>query len=241
MSDALRHHAIRESSHRILDPFTDEQLATLGRALHLRAGSSVLDLACGKGELLCTWARDHGVVGTGVDLNPPFVEAARERAASLGVDVEFVLADASGFVAPAPVDVASCVGATWIGGGAVGTLALLERSLAPGGLALVGEPFWRAEPPEEAKEIGDFLTLPGLVSQVQEAGWDLVEMVLADEASWDRYVAAQWLNLRRFLDEHPDDPLAPAFRDELSTAPLRYVTYQRPYLGWGVLALAKRP
>ena len=241
MSDALRHHAIRESSHRILDPFTDEQLATLGRALHLRAGSSVLDLACGKGELLCTWARDHGVVGTGVDLNPPFVEAARERAASLGVDVEFVLADASGFVAPTPVDVASCVGATWIGGGVVGTLALLERSLAPGGLALVGEPFWRAEPPQEAKEIGDFSTLPGLVSQVQEAGWDLVEMVLADEASWDRYVAAQWLNLRRFLDEHPDDPLAPAFREELSTAPLHYVTYQRPYLGWGVLALAKRP
>ena len=241
MSDALRHHAIRESSHRILDPFTDEQLATLGRALRLRAGSSVLDLACGKGELLCTWARDHGVVGTGVDLNPPFVEAARERAASLGVDVEFVLADASGFVAATPVDVAACVGATWIGGGAVGTLALLERSLAPGGLALVGEPFWRAEPPEQAREIGDFLTLPGLVSAVQEAGWDLVEMVLADEASWDRYVAAQWFNLRRFLDEHPDDPLAPAFREELSTAPLHYVTYQRPYLGWGVLALAKRP
>src|SRR6478609_11875693 len=96
MSDALRHHAIRESTHRILDPFTDEQLATLGRALHLEPGATVLDLACGKGELLCTWARDHGIVGTGVDLNPPFVEAARERAASLGVDVELVLADASG-------------------------------------------------------------------------------------------------------------------------------------------------
>src|SRR6478735_2592197 len=86
MSDGLRYHAISECSHRILDPFTDEQLATLGRALDLRPGSSVLDLACGKGELLCTWARDHGIVGTGVDLNPPFIDAARERAASLGVD-----------------------------------------------------------------------------------------------------------------------------------------------------------
>jgi SAM-dependent methyltransferase len=241
MSDALRHHAIRESSHRILDPFTDEQLATLGRALHLEPGATVLDLACGKGELLCTWARDHGIVGTGVDLNPPFVEAARARAAALGVDVSFVESDASDYVSSARVDVAACVGATWIGGGVVGTLALLERSLKPGGIALVGEPFWRTEPPEEARAIGDFLTLPGLVSQVHEAGWDLVEMVLADEASWDRYVAAQWLNVRRFLDEHPDDPLAPAFREELSTAPLRYVTYRRPYLGWGVLALAKRP
>src|SRR4051794_5702273 len=120
MSDALRHHAIRESSHRIIDPFTDEQLATLGRALRLTPGSSVLDLACGKGELLCTWARDHGTVGTGVDLNPSFIEAARERAASLGVAVDFVEGDASDHVAAVSVDVAACVGATWIGGGAVG-------------------------------------------------------------------------------------------------------------------------
>ncbi|WP_456844957.1 methyltransferase domain-containing protein [Cellulomonas sp. P5_C6] len=242
MTDALRYHAIRERSHRILDPYTDEQLATLGRALHLEPGASVLDLACGKGELLCTWARDHGTVGTGVDLNPAFVEAARARAVALGVDVDVVLADASDYTSAMPVDVASCVGATWIGDGVVGTLELLGRSLKPGGIALVGEPFWRSGTPAEARAlIGDFDTLPGLVSRVQDAGWDVVEMVLADEAGWDRYVAAQWLNVRRFLDEHPDDPLAPAFREELSTAPLQYVTYRRPYLGWGVLALAKRP
>lgn len=241
MTDPLRFHAIRESTHRILDPFTDEQLATLGRALHLSAGDTVLDLACGKGELVCTWARDHGTVGTGVDLNPSFVAAARERAAALGVAVDFVEADASGYVSASPVDVASCVGATWIGGGVVGTLALLERSLRPGGIALVGEPFWRSEPPAGGRRrVGEFSTLPGLVAATRDAGWDLVEMVLADEDSWDRYVAAQWLNVRRFLDEHPDDPLAPAFREELSTAPLEYVTYQRPYLGWGVLALVKR-
>ena len=241
MTDALRYHAIRESSHRILDPFTDEQLATLGRALHLEPGATLLDLACGKGELLCTWARDHGTVGTGVDLSTVFVAAARERAAELGVDVSFIESDASDYVSSARVDVAACVGATWIGGGVVGTLDLLARSLKPGGIALVGEPFWRTDPPEAARAIGDFLTLPALVEQTRDAGWDLVEMVLADEASWDRYVAAQWLNVRRFLDEHPDDPLAPAFREELSTAPLQYVTYRRPYLGWGVLALAKRP
>ena len=50
MTDPLRHHTIRESTHRILDPFSDAQLATLGGALHLRAGGTVLDLGCGKGE-----------------------------------------------------------------------------------------------------------------------------------------------------------------------------------------------
>ena len=233
--DLPRHHTIRERTHRILNPFTDAQLATLGRALHLDPGATVLDLACGKGELLCTWARDHGTVGTGVDLSTVFVAEARERAAALQVDVTFVQGDASAYVADEPVDVASCVGATWIGGGVVGTLDLLGRSLTPGGIALIGEPFWKAGPPSE------FLSLPDLVRQLGDAGWDLVEMVLADEHSWDRYVAAQWLNIRRFLDEHPDDELAPAFREELSTAPLDYVTNQRPNLGWGVFALIRRP
>jgi hypothetical protein len=71
-------------------------------------------------------------------------------------------------------------------------------------------------------------------------GWDLVEMVLASPDDWDRYTAAQWLTTRRFLDEHPNDELAADMRAELDTAPLRHVTYQREYLGWGVFALMKR-
>ena len=65
-------------------------------------------------------------------------------------------------------------------------------------------------------------------------------MVLADEDSWDRYAAAQWRNLRRFLDANPDDPIADDLRDELRTAPLRHVRYQRVWLGWGVFALMSR-
>jgi len=43
---------IRESSHRIHNPLTSEKLATLGRALYLSPGTSVLDLACGSGGIL---------------------------------------------------------------------------------------------------------------------------------------------------------------------------------------------
>ncbi len=65
-------------------------------------------------------------------------------------------------------------------------------------------------------------------------------MVLADQDSWDRYAAAHWLNIRRFLDAHPDDELAGRLREELSTDPLSYVTYRREYLGWGVFVLMPR-
>lgn len=244
-----REYLVRESSHRIHNPLTEEKLATLARALRLEEGWRLLDLACGSGELLCTWARDHGVSGTGVDLSAVFLEGARARAAELGVAgrVAFVHADASGYVASPRVDVASCLGATWIGGGMPGTVELLRRSLRPGGIMLIGEPYWRREPPDQATVEGcyitdrdDYLPLPELLERFGTLGCDVVEMVLADQDSWDRYVAPQWLNTRRWLDANPDDELAPQLRAELTTAPARHARYQREYLGWGVFALIDR-
>ena len=240
---------IREAGHRILNPFDDVKLATLGRVIGVGRDQRILDLACGKGELLCTWARDHGIVGTGVDIHPPFLAAAEARASELGVSdmVTFVHDDATDWVSTEPVDIAACVGATWIGGGVEGTVELLQRSVRPGGMLLVGEPFWRSEPPDQetiegchAASADAFRTLPGLVEQFGELDYDLVEMVLADEDTWDRYAAAQWLSIRHFVDANPDDPLADALRDELRTGPSRHVRYQRSWLGWGVFVLMAR-
>ncbi|MET8712190.1 SAM-dependent methyltransferase [[Kitasatospora] papulosa] len=247
--DLPRIFTIRERSHRIHNPFTPGKLATLGQALHLAPGTRVLDLASGSGEMLCTWARDHGVTGTGVDISTVFTEEARARAAELGVAdrVTFVHDDAVGYVADEPVDLAACIGATWIGDGAAGTIELLARSLRPGGLMLIGEPYWRREVPDEetarachAGSRADFRLLPDLVEQFGELGYDVVEMVLADGDSWDRYQAAQWLNLRRWLDRNPEDELAAEVRAELTAEPARYTRYQREYLGWGVFALMAR-
>lgn len=247
--DLPRIFTLRESSHRIHNPFTPGKLAALGRALRLAPGTRVLDLASGSGEMLCTWARDHRVTGTGVDISSVFTEEARARAAELGVadQVAFVHGDASGHVSDEPVDLAACVGATWIGNGVAGTVELLRRSLRPGGLMLVGEPYWLREVPDqetaEACHAGgkdDFLELPELIEQFGDLGYDVVEMMLADQDSWDRYQAAQWLNLRRWLDGNPGDELAAEVRAELTTEPARYTRYQRAYLGWGVFALMAR-
>ncbi|MFE3399715.1 SAM-dependent methyltransferase [Streptomyces anulatus] len=247
--DLPRIFTLRESSHRIHNPFNPGKLADLGRALRPTPGTRVLDLASGSGEMLCTWARDHGVTGTGVDISTVFTEKARARAAELGVAdrVAFVHGDASGFVADERVDLAACVGATWIGGGVAGTVELLARSLRPGGLMLIGEPYWRKAVPDRetalgchAGDVDDFLVLPELIERFGDLGYDVVEMVLADEDSWDRYRAAQWLNLRRWLDAHPDDELAAEVRTELDIEPARYARYQREYLGWGVFALMAR-
>jgi hypothetical protein len=61
--------------------------------------------------------------------------------------------------------------------------------------------------------------LPGLVELFGQLGWDLVQMVLADEDSWDRYVAAQWITVRDWPNADPHDELAGEFRIERDTAP----------------------
>lgn len=247
--DIPRIFTITESAHRIHNPFTPEKLATLGAALRLEPETRVLDLGSGSGELLCTWARDHRVRGLGVDLSPLFTSQARLRAEELGVAdrVEFIHADAAGYVADEKVGVAACVGATWIGGGVVGTIELLARSLRAGGIILVGEPYWLRLPPTEeiargceAVTISDFLLLPELLASFGKLGYDVVEMVLADPDSWDRYEAAKWLTMRRWLEANPDDDFAKEVRAELSSAPERHAAYTREYLGWGVFALMAR-
>lgn len=112
---------------------------------------------------------------------------------------------------------------------------------------LIGEPYWRQLPATEeiakacgASAVADFLTLPELVSAFDELGYDVVEMVLADQEGWDRYEAARWLTMRRWLEANPDDDFAEEVSALLTVSPKRHVMFTREYLGWGVFALIAR-
>ena len=240
----LAQHEIAEAGHRILNPFTERQLMLLGEVSRIGPGTRILDLACGKGELLCRWAAAFGSGGQGVDISEVFIPAARARATELGVAdrVSFTLGDAAGFRPEAPCDVVSCIGATWIGDGLAGTIELMRPAVVPGGLMLIGEPYWIEDPPQAAyqaqdSEPGEFVSLAGTLERFEAAGVGLVEMVLADGESWDRYVASQWWTVAEWLKANPGHEYAPVMRDYLRRSRESYLGWTRRYLGWGVFVL----
>jgi SAM-dependent methyltransferase len=234
---------ISEAGHRILNPLSARKLDLLGQICVDRPLRH-LDLACGKGEMVCQWALHHHTRGVGVDVSPAFLAAARARATELGVAsrVEFHQADAAHYDAGAePFDLVSCLGATWIGGGLVGTLALMRRRVSSGGLLLVGEPFWKTEPEDGHEDLlgqqGDFASLSDTVGRCESVGCELVEMVMSDEEDWDRYQASQWMAVDRWWRDHPEDPEARQLREIQSQWRRAYLAYGRQRWGWGVFVL----
>jgi SAM-dependent methyltransferase len=244
---SLRYHEIAERHHRILNPFTEDQLLLLADICRLRPDLRQLDLCCGKGEMLCRWSAQSGLTGVGVDISSVFLAAARQRAAELHVEdrLTFVEADAGTYAVPAGAfDIVSCIGATWIGNGLIGTLKLMRPALRDrNSLLLVGEPFWIDEPPDEAYALivdGDreaYTTLAGTHERIESAGLELVEMVLADHRGWERYVAKQWLAVSDWLRANADAQEAAEIRRQLEHSRREYLAYGRRYFGWGVFVL----
>ncbi len=87
---------------------TEAELGFLREHLGVGEGARVLDLGCGTGR------HSVGLAGlgyrvTGVDLSAGMLEVARRRAEQAGVTVEWVRADATGFVREGHFDGAICL------------------------------------------------------------------------------------------------------------------------------------
>jgi hypothetical protein len=135
-------------------------------------------------------------------------------------------------------DIGMAIGATWIGGGLVGTIDLLSTWTKPNALLALGEVFWAGEPSDDLRAIyggqGDWADLEGTLDRIGSHGYDLVEMILASSDDWDRYEAGKWANLAAWLDTHPDDPRAGQIRQEWKSRQRLYLHAERRCIGWGI-------
>jgi len=69
--------------------------------------------------------------------------------------------------------------------------------------------------------------MSAILASFGDLDYDVVEMVLADQDGWDRYEAAKWLTMRRWLEANPDDGLATDVRAKLTSESERYAAFTR--------------
>jgi SAM-dependent methyltransferase len=102
-------------------------------ALAPAAGDRWLDLACGTGAV-AERAAAAGAQVTGVDLSPALIETARERAAELGLEIDYVVGDAERLeLADASFDKVSSTCGIMFAPDHEATARELARVTAPGG------------------------------------------------------------------------------------------------------------
>jgi cyclopropane fatty-acyl-phospholipid synthase-like methyltransferase len=106
---------IAHRDHVICNPIGSEKIDRVVGLLDLPALARVLEVGCGKAELLVRLAERYDCTAVGIDLNSTFLTEARARAFDRGVGghIELIQDDAATARFPgAPFDAAMCVGAT---------------------------------------------------------------------------------------------------------------------------------
>ena len=91
--DIWKYYNITHRHHVVCNPLLPEKVERI--CWLLRPGGRVLDMACGKGELMIRLEELYGISGVEVDLSPYFIEDCleKQRKRAPGSDLKFLLMD----------------------------------------------------------------------------------------------------------------------------------------------------
>jgi SAM-dependent methyltransferase len=143
-------------------------------------------------------------------------------------------------------DAAVCLGASWIWAGLEGTLRALSSWAKPGGLVVVGEPFWRSAPSREHLEAAEltessFGTHLGNAQTGLRLGLGLLHTFVSGEDDWDRYEGYQWYAVEQYSRRNPGDPDVLELMANVRKARDHYLQWGRNEIGWAVYLFLKDP
>ena len=240
--DRWKYFGITHRDHIVCNPTSSTKLDELVDLLPLQRQSRVLDIACGKAELLIRIADRHDATGVGVDISPYEIEAAKQRVAARKFErrIEIVESDGAEYdIEPGSFDMAMCIGATWVWGGYRGTIAALKNVVVPGGLIAIGEPFKMNEPSKDyvaadPEFVPTLVTHAENVAMAQDEGLTLLYAVVSNRDDWDRYEGLQTRAAELYAAEYPEDPDVSELLERRHEDDALYLNWARDTLNWAI-------
>jgi SAM-dependent methyltransferase len=237
--DQTRFSTIAHTDHRFLCPLSAAKAEELIDVMELSASDRILDVGCGKGELLVRIVERYAVAAVGIDPNPSFAakarEAARERVPGAAVQIREERAES---YAPRDFRLAMAIGATHAYGGYRESLRALAKASRPGGQVLVGEGYWRRPPAAEylavmGADATEFTDHAGNVAAGCGEGLTPLYSRASSDDEWDHYEGLYARAMERHLAHHPDDPDHTEMRDKIRRWRDAYLRWGRETLGFG--------
>jgi SAM-dependent methyltransferase len=221
---------------RLWNPLREDALDEAIAVLDLAPGAGVLDVACGRAEVLRRVAERWDVRGSGYDADPTLIESG-----PAGLDLQVRDSPPTG-----PFELVICIASSHALGGFPEALGALRDLTAPGGQVLLGEGYWRRPPSGEylealggasANELPDYRRL---MRAAADAGLTPLHAWVASEADWDRYEWRLTLNAERWAAAHPADPGADVLRERARVARERMTMPEgRETLGFALVLLRR--
>jgi len=247
--DIWKYFDITHKKHSIMNPMSKEKLDKLFSLLNLKSNSKVLDIACGKGESLIRLAELFSISGIGVDISPYFLKYCQDEKDKRvpNSDIKFLEMDGAKYKPKEneKYNLTMCLGASWIYSGFKGTIEALKNMTKPGGLTIVGEPYWLREPS------GDYLKMSGIKKEEfnshyknidigEEEGLYCIYTLVSNHDDWDQYETLWWWSTMEYVTDNPDDPDNPELLKKVKKSKMEYLLYGRDTLGWAIYVFKKQ-
>ena len=244
--DIWKFYYVTHRYHEVCNPMSTAKLDELVGLLRLNPGSAVLDIACGKGELLTRLAERYGISGIGVDISQYFVADAEQKLRERvpGAQTQILNMNGTDYSPDQLFDLAMCIGASWVYKGHRGTLSALKSMTKPDALILVGEPFWLKDP-DDAYLLAENLTRDMFGTHYEnvlvgeDEGLLPLYTMVSNQDDWDRYETLQWYAAEKYATDNPDDPDVSEILTRVAHGRTNYLHWGRDTLGWAMYLFRK--
>ncbi len=199
----------------ICNPMSSDDLGLLVEILNPAEALTMVDIACGHGEMLIR-AAEQGASGVGVDLSPWVLVRALDEAGRRvpSSDLRWVLGNARDLPRQS-VELASCLGASWIWHGFGGTVDALLSHLTIEGRIAIGDLRLRSGADLDAivETHGRVLTADEQAEHLRSRGLTILERIEPGKDSWDDYQRRIDVSARAWSELHPG-PEAEGYLEE---------------------------